>query len=510
MVVTLRREGQTPGDVKERVAAAIGDGIDVLLTEAGISAAAQVEVVDGDPSVTRGTIGVEIDGVTVWFNVEDVLLMAADAIGGHPSRAADATSWSADDPAGFASWCQEVVSVALRSSARLLLTDAVAEAMDVPRSALGGLRLALTAGHGIAGWRELTLGEDLLGDGAEIELAEAVISYGGRDRLIILVADDLLRDLLLESDEGLAGETMIGSSFAVLRNDLSTLLGFAPGIDIRPDHLLPPGTFRVTAGLRWSAARRGVPKGSVAIEPDGTDDWPSTSQHIRLPGTRGKDGVVVPRELVGTQTVNRPVWDPLDFVGLAALVDVRTVAAALVTQRVTVNVLAHAAWDRPLLEGLLRDEPGIARLTAALRHLVTAGLPLGDDATFEAALGGGSVTDLVDRMRAAVPFRVQQSASLNASVLPAYLLAPDLEDSLRRVGEDIVSEEVVIAAIAEKLGALEMGVARPAILTTSEHRAQLARLTTRRFPSLAVIAYDELPPETVIEPIDRIVAPDHP
>jgi hypothetical protein len=464
-------------------------------------------VVDAARSTTFGPLGIHVGGRRVWFNVEDIVPIAAEGLGAEPGPASEDMTAFADDPERFARWCAEVVAVALRASAPLLLTDAVAAEMGAPAWAVRPMRIALRAGHSIGAWERVTEGwQTVDGDDQVIELAEALIAADAPSALVLLAADDLLHDLLVGADRARGTGVSFGAGFGALRDDLLAGLGFAPPIEVRPDRALPPGTYRLATGLRWSTARRGVPLGCTALDPLDAGQlagWPASWERLRLPGTRGKIGAICPAGEDATIDEAGTAWDALDFVALGVVVDIWFVAPALVDVTVATD-LVTGGWDRPVLGRLLHDEPGTAVLTAALRQLLGTGLPIGDSAIMEAAIGGGTRTELVARMRAAVPFRVLERASPETDVMVAYLLAADLDDPLRRVGEDIASEEVVVSAIAEQIAALGPGVRRPALLTTTEHRAQLNRLTARRFPSLGVVSFDELPVAANVQPAARI------
>jgi hypothetical protein len=508
VLVSLHRDVPTPDDLRRVVADAIAATVAAVVADAGItSVALDVDVVDEARSTTYGPLGIHVDGRRVWFNVEDIVPVAAEGLGAVPGPATEDMTAFGDDPERFAAWCAEVVAVAMRSSAPLLLTDDVAAAMGVPSWAVRPLRLALRAGRSISDWEGVTAGwESVDRNDQVIEVAEALIADDARSTLVILAADDLLHDLLMGADHARDAGAPFGVGFGALRDDLLATLGFAPLIEVRPDRALPPGTYRLAAGLRWSTARRGIPLGCTALDPLDADQlatWPATWERVRLPGTRGKLGAIAPPDTDALPDEARTMWDGLDFVALGVLVDVWFVAPALVDVAVTTE-LVTGEWDRPVLVGLLEDTPGTAALTAALRQLVATGMPIGDSAVMEAAVGGGTRAELVARMRAAVPFRVLERASPETDVLVAYLLATDLDEPLRRVGADLDSEEAVVKAIAEKLASLAPGVRRPALLTTTEHRAQLNRLTARRFPSLGVVSFDELPLTANVQPADRI------
>src|SRR5262249_52429784 len=96
-----------------------------------------------------------------------------------------------------------------------------------------------------------------------------------------------------------------------------------------------------------------------------------------------------------------------------------------------------------------------------------------------------------------------------SSTLPVYLLDPEIEALLekhQRQGTELPEAEShqVLATIAEEMSRQLPTAQSPALLTTIEVRSALRQLIQTRFPHLPVLCYQELSPDSNIQPLARI------
>jgi type III secretion protein V len=102
---------------------------------------------------------------------------------------------------------------------------------------------------------------------------------------------------------------------------------------------------------------------------------------------------------------------------------------------------------------------------------------------------------------------ISHKYSKGSNSLIVYLLDATIE---RRIGEiagrPLTSEEKarLKAAVSSEVGVLGASTQTPVLLTTMEVRRTLRKLIEQDFPNLPVLSYQELSPDTNIQPIARI------
>lgn len=158
-------------------------------------------------------------------------------------------------------------------------------------------------------------------------------------------------------------------------------------------------------------------------------------------------------------------------------------------------------------------------LTDVLRRLVAEGVSIRDLRRILMALADwGRVEDdplmLTEYVRAALQRLITYRLSRGTNQLVVFLLDPDIETSIRdstrhtATGSyvDLESDHLreIVNAIREPLGALGDDVQVPQILTVMEIRSSIRRLVAPSMPKLHVVSYQELAPDTNIQPVGRI------
>jgi type III secretion protein V len=100
--------------------------------------------------------------------------------------------------------------------------------------------------------------------------------------------------------------------------------------------------------------------------------------------------------------------------------------------------------------------------------------------------------------------QIADKASRGTNTVVVYLLDPALEHAIR-VGSEGV-DDTLLAACYEEFAHLPPTAARPYILTGLETRQAVQDLLRSEFPRYAVLAHEELPPATNVQPVARISA----
>jgi type III secretory pathway component EscV len=115
--------------------------------------------------------------------------------------------------------------------------------------------------------------------------------------------------------------------------------------------------------------------------------------------------------------------------------------------------------------------------------------------------------DFAECARIALRSYISHKYTQGSANLVVYLLDPDIEARLTRIEKEPLTQpeyEGMVAAIRQEVGLQPSTVQTPTILTTILVRRFLRRLIETDFPWLPVLSYQELSPNTNIQPIARI------
>jgi type III secretory pathway component EscV len=121
---------------------------------------------------------------------------------------------------------------------------------------------------------------------------------------------------------------------------------------------------------------------------------------------------------------------------------------------------------------------------------------------------------LTEYVRAALQRQITHQLSRGTKQLVVFLLDPKIENTIRTSTRHTATGSYVdlepsrlgkiLDAIREGWDALPDGVQVPQIMTTMEIRASVRRLVALSMPLLHAVSYQELTPDTTIQPIGRI------
>jgi type III secretion protein V len=243
-------------------------------------------------------------------------------------------------------------------------------------------------------------------------------------------------------------------------------------------------------------------------------------------------------QLVGIAAV--PERDPMSgrTVGVVASADAQRAAALGPVRGPLDRALAAAAGAlashahlfvgvqevQVLLDALEPSAPALVReigrqvpppvLADAFRRLLEEGVSIRPLRTIlEAVLEAGGAArggaGLAEAARRALR-RHLAHAHAPAGPLAALLLDPAAEQVLREAlaGEALALDPRVGSALVDAVSAQVAGHAEPPVLLTSpDVRRPLRSLVAPRLPHVAVLAYEELPPELAVRPVGRVAIP---
>jgi type III secretion protein V len=121
---------------------------------------------------------------------------------------------------------------------------------------------------------------------------------------------------------------------------------------------------------------------------------------------------------------------------------------------------------------------------------------------------------LAEYVRMALRRYISHKYSAGQNMLPAYLLAPAIEDELRAairqtsagsyLALDPNASKRIVAAIKLAVGDPSVASQRPVLLTSMDIRRYMRKLLEQELSELPVLSYQELTPEINIQPLARI------
>jgi type III secretion protein V len=162
----------------------------------------------------------------------------------------------------------------------------------------------------------------------------------------------------------------------------------------------------------------------------------------------------------------------------------------------------------------------IQRLSDIFQRLVSEQISIRDlrailEAVIEWAPKEKDVIMLVEYVRSALKRQISYSYASGQNILPALLLDPQLEETIRKsirqtsVGAFLALPPEVtqrfMGTLRTALGKLQGQQHRPVLLASIDIRRYLRRLVEMEHYELAVLSYQELTPEISVQPVDKIL-----
>jgi len=331
---------------------------------------------------------------------------------------------------------------------------------------------------------------------------------GGADApapVVLELAGDLLG--LARAD----GARFVREALPALREELWADLGVRlPGVSVRGAPL-PPGGWRILVDEAPAASGRAPVDRAVALAP------PDEVALVGIPCAAEADPVTGERvAVVAAEHAQRaaslaPVLGPLDRVALAAGAALRRHAHRLVGVQEVQALLDGLEPAAPALVREVGRQVAAPLLAEVLRRLLEEEVSIRPvrtilEAVLEAGGAARGAAALGEACRRALSRHIAHRCA-SVGPLEALLLDPAAEAVVR----DALTGE--LAALDPEwegglLGGLEaeLGAApRPAVLlTAAEVRRAVRNLVAPRFPHLAVVSYEELPPELPVRPVGRV------
>jgi type III secretion protein V len=315
---------------------------------------------------------------------------------------------------------------------------------------------------------------------------------------------------LARADGGLFARELLPA----IRHEISTHLGvFVPEITARAAPL-PPGSWRLLLDGVPAAAGRAPASEAVVLTPPldlvavGIEVSADVEPLSGLPVARIASADASRAEVLA------PVRGPLERVGAGVAAALRTHAHLLVGVQEAQALLDALEPSHPVLVREVTRLTSTPILAEVLRQLLEEGIsirPLRNilDALLEAGGGGRAPTALAEACRRALRRHIAFDHA-GSGTLDVLLLDPAAEAALRDAlggGSNAAVEPGAARALLEDIErelASREAVRPPVLLTSAELRRALRQLVAQRFPRLAVLSYEELPPDQPVRPVGKV------
>jgi len=325
---------------------------------------------------------------------------------------------------------------------------------------------------------------------------------------------------VLEGDE--STRAFVDEMVPMLADGLFYELGVQfPALQLRAAPDLAPSSARIVIN--------GVPEAEVAVRPGCVMVNDSLAALAAL-GIAAKEEVnpvtgadcawIAAHEAAAAVERGSTTWDPREFLILALSATLRRKAADFIGIDAARAMLAQIEPVFPQLvaETVPKTVP-LFVLTDVLRRLVAELVSIRNLRRILMALADWGRLEhdplmLTEYVRAALQRQITHQLSRGTNRLVVFLLDPAIETMIRdairhsATGSYVELEPArlkqIVDTIGETMATLPNGVQVPQILTLMEIRSCVRRLVATSMPWLHVVSYQELRPDTNIQPVGRI------
>jgi len=396
----------------------------------------------------------------------------------------------------------------------------------------------------------------LEGDRTWDQIAEDLIDALAPDEIEIRMPREYLR-LLTTLDPGAGGgpeasTTSSGSDsrdklFPMMRDNLFYELGWRfPDFRVVCDEKLKAGTFAFRLNHLTTMPYVALHADQCLVNETVKRLKPL---HIAaIPTTYPPDG----REAAIIDTMTRSVaqgarlttWDAFDYLILCLSADLRATSPRFVLRRTTEHVLQQLDPAIPALIRAARRKFSLEQITQVLREMLAEQVSVRNmrlilecmcdydyiiadthqHIIFDDRLSVSrkpnadwlcEATQIAALVRSGLKRQLSHQYTRGASTLVVYLLDPVIERTIgaavapdARTGAapplSVADQERLLAAVREELHIAPHEGNPPAVLTTQDVRGAVRQMLAHEFPTLPVLAYQELSPDMNIQPIARI------
>jgi type III secretion protein V len=314
---------------------------------------------------------------------------------------------------------------------------------------------------------------------------------------------------------------ILNDELVKVRRALYFDLGIAfPGLQLRFNDQLPPETYSILVGeipVSQGRLRSGYLLVRESIENLTALAIPFESDKKFLPNLPTiwtPDNLKDPLARAGV-----PFLEPTQLLSYHIAFVLRKHAAEFVGIQETRAILAEVEQRYPELSKEVQRVMPIHKIAEILQRLVSEEISIRNVRTVMEALieWGQKEKDpvlLTDYVRMALKRYISHKFSAGQNMLPAYLLAPAVEDEVRAavrqtsggsyLALDPAATKRLLSAIKTTVGDLGMSTLKPVLLTSMDIRRYMRKMIEQDLADLPVLSYQELTQEINIQPLARI------
>lgn len=227
-----------------------------------------------------------------------------------------------------------------------------------------------------------------------------------------------------------------------------------------------------------------------------------------------------PAELKGAlANAGIPFLDPTQMLSYHIALVLKKYAAEFIGIQETRALLTDMETRFPELAKEVQRVMPIHKIAEILQRLVGEGVSIRNlRAVMEALIEWGQKEKdsvmLTEYVRVALKRHISHRHSAGQNILPAYLLAPSVEDTVRGavrqtsggsyLALDPATSRQLLDNIKTTVGDLTRSMHKPVLLTSMDIRRYLRKMIEQDLYELPVLSYQELTPEINIQPLARV------
>jgi len=314
---------------------------------------------------------------------------------------------------------------------------------------------------------------------------------------------------------------LLNTELAKARRALFEDLGIVfPGITLRFNEALPEESYAIMVSEIPVSQGRLRPKHLLVREaPENLTalSVPFETDRAFLPGI---PTLWTGQELKGTlSNADIPFLDPTSLLSYHIALVLKKHAAEFIGIQETRALLTDMEARFPELAKEVQRVMPIHKIAEILQRLVGEGVSIRNlRAVMEALIEWGQKEKdsvmLTEYVRVALKRHISYRHSFGQNLLPAYLLAPAVEDAVRGavrqtsggsyLALDPGTSRQLLENIKSTVGDLGRSMHKPVLLTSMDIRRYLRKMIEQDLYELPVLSYQELTPEVNIQPLARV------
>lgn len=294
-----------------------------------------------------------------------------------------------------------------------------------------------------------------------------------------------------------------------------------PGVRVRPQAMgLAEHGFQIRINDVPVVRERLLPGYILATTtPENLQKLSVDAKPIQHPINKGRMALVAEEDREVVEAAGITCWSAAGIVALYLASALRRRARDFIGLQEVSELIERLEKAYPaLVKEVVPKVATIGQLVDVLRRLVDEGVSIRDLKTIVEALGeyggmNGDALFLSERVRAALGHQLAHSYAGHDQALPVVLLDPVIEEAVLdgvRMSDygPVLSLPPELAremtlTIAKALQPLVAKGKRPIVLTNAEVRRFVRKMLETDLPQVAVLSFDELPPDLTIQPLGR-------